>query len=256
MGRFDDLQMKVLYLIWEYAHKPGSVSSIWLYKLDEYFPPEYVSAIARKAIGVLVSKNLLDQYQDEHENHAVEITLDGINLIERMLDENASALSEFRFKHLGAAQWESVEEEVDEQNRPIENAPEPVRSPPLLLGSSSLGVNALGDVPASDRTVTLDHNGDPYKEAVAALDRLVGEFREDHRLDNELGAEKSALIGALEAGRKLLDDSTFNVRIGIQLIIEPIKLVIEKYGPNIVEGTVSGFAHAAMSAVLKLIGIG
>jgi hypothetical protein len=109
--------------------------------------------------------------------------------------------------------------------------------------------------PASDRTVSLDHNGDPYKDAVANLDKLIAEFKDDHRLDNELGAEKPALLDALEAGRKLLDDSTINIRIGIALIVEPIKIVIEKYKDKIIEGVVSGLAHGTLDLILSLLGI-
>lgn len=127
-----------------------------------------------------------------------------------------------------------------------------------LYGESTEGVlfSLDGNVqenslfPASDRTVTLNHNQPDYQETVAALDKVVEEFRNDHRLDNELGHEKGALLKALEGGRELLDDTVVNVRIGVALLVESLKRLVQKYD----QALVGVLATAALEAVMKLFG--
>ncbi|MBC7953586.1 MAG: hypothetical protein H7Z12_17435 [Rhodospirillaceae bacterium] len=84
-------------------------------------------------------------------------------------------------------------------------------------------------IPASDRMVTINHNQPEYVEAVGKLDEVIEEFRNDLRLDNELGHEKGALLKALEGGRELLNDTVINVRIGTALILEPLWRLVQKY---------------------------
>lgn len=107
-----------------------------------------------------------------------------------------------------------------------------------------------GQIPASDRTVTLNHNQPDYKEAVAALNKVTEEFSNDHRLDNELGHEKGALLKALEGGRELLSDTVMNVRIGVALIVEPLKRLALKYD----QALVGVLATKALDLVMKLFG--
>ena len=52
--------------------------------------------------------------------------------------------------------------------------------------------------------MSLNHNSRDYEITVEALENVIREFREDHRLDNELGREKTALLMALEGGREYL----------------------------------------------------
>lgn len=111
---------------------------------------------------------------------------------------------------------------------------------------------ASDEVPASDRIVTLNHNQPDYQEAVAALDKMVEAFRDDHRLDNELGHEKGALLKALEAGRELLNDTAVNVRIGTALLVEPLQRLVMKYEKELV----GALASTALTLVLKLFGLG
>ena len=115
-------------------------------------------------------------------------------------------------------------------------------------------------IPASDRVVALDHNSDDYRNAVAALEKVIQELRNDHRLDNELGKEKSALLKALDGGRELLDDTRLDVRVAIMCIVEPLQLIAgkfaEKYGEAVVAGSVVALATEAIKLVSKLIGIG
>lgn len=108
------------------------------------------------------------------------------------------------------------------------------------------------EVPASDRTVTLNHNQPDYQDAVGALDKVVEAFRDDHRLDNELGREKGALLKALEAGRELLNDTEVNVRIGTALLIEPLQRLVVKYEKELI----AALASAAIPLILKMFGVG
>jgi hypothetical protein len=121
-----------------------------------------------------------------------------------------------------------------------------------LFGAAGAAPLERESVPASDRTVTLNHNQSDYRESVAALDGVIEEFRKDQCLDNELGHEKGALLLALEGGRKLLNDTEVNVRIGVALILEPLKRLVEKYE----QALVGALASAAISLFLKLFEIG
>jgi hypothetical protein len=59
-------------------------------------------------------------------------------------------------------------------------------------------------IPESDRVVSLNHNSRDYGITVEALENVIREFREVHRLDNELGREQTALLMALEGGGEYL----------------------------------------------------
>lgn len=106
-------------------------------------------------------------------------------------------------------------------------------------------------LPASDRLVSLDHNSKSYSQAVEAFDLAIAEFRKDHRLDNQFGTEKSALMKALEGGRELLSDTKINLNVGILLLIEPLKLLAQRYEKEIV----GSLAVSAITAIMKLLGL-
>jgi len=108
----------------------------------------------------------------------------------------------------------------------------------------------LVTVPASDRIVPLDHNSSEYTEATRTLDKVIEEFRKDHRLDNELGPEKPALLKTLEAGRRLLDDTKIKADIAITLLVEPLKLVAKRYESELVGALAAG----AVTIILALLG--
>lgn len=104
-------------------------------------------------------------------------------------------------------------------------------------------------VPASDRYVELDHNSDPYKAAVAALDEARDAFKVDHSLDNELGPQKAALNKALEAGRTLLDDVRFKFQLAEAFLIIPLREIVVEYKQTIV-----GIAAAkALDLILEIV---
>ncbi|OEJ66566.1 hypothetical protein [Magnetovibrio blakemorei] len=130
-------------------------------------------------------------------------------------------------------------------------------------GSDFLLAYQSDAIPASDRTVSLDHNSSPYNETVAALDKAIEEFREDHRLDNDLSHEKGALLKALEGGRELLNDTEVNVRVATALLLEPLARIAEKFGDfvdenkaAIISGATAAAAQAAFELIKALLGLG
>jgi len=117
-------------------------------------------------------------------------------------------------------------------------------------------------VPASDRLVPLNHNSEPYKEAIEALDAAVSAFREDHSLSNEWGPEKNILLQSLEGGRQLLRETEVRAATVFATLITPLKVVRDKYQVAIVEGVVKATFEniiylfgKAVSSLLKLMGI-
>jgi len=104
-------------------------------------------------------------------------------------------------------------------------------------------------IPASDRRVNLDHNSDPYREAIAALDAALQTFKEDRLLENEWGPEKGALIQTIEAGRELLKQGEVQVATMFATIIAPLQVIREKYEHAIVAGLVTAGADQLVSSL-------
>lgn len=119
------------------------------------------------------------------------------------------------------------------------------------------GIDFIEDeIPASDRVVDLDHNSQDYREAITSLDAFTKEFQENHRIDNQLGREKSALVFSLKAGRELLKDTKVRVNAVLKLVVEPLKIIASRYERELAGGTAGALAAAAIKAILKLIGLG
>ena len=55
MSRFDDLQIEILYRIWENAYKPGSSYSFHFSELDKFFAPEQIFGAAQAALNGVVT---------------------------------------------------------------------------------------------------------------------------------------------------------------------------------------------------------
>jgi len=117
-------------------------------------------------------------------------------------------------------------------------------------------------IPASDRIVSRNDNAEAFEEASSTLDQVLKEFKEDHKLDNEFGQEKGALIKALEAGKELLTDSQAHVDALNALIVKPLQIIkdryekfIEKYEQAVVGVLMSEAIPAALKAIDFLIGL-
>ena len=113
-------------------------------------------------------------------------------------------------------------------------------------------ITEVEEIPASDRYVTIDHNQAKVAETISTLDRAIQEFKEDKMLDNELGQEKAALAGALEAGRKLLDDTNVWLGTAISTLIQPLKRIAAKYKEAAIQGGASAVINLALGHLLSL----
>lgn len=108
------------------------------------------------------------------------------------------------------------------------------------------------EVPASDRTVTLNHNQPDYQDALETLEKAIEEFDRDHSLDNELGPEKGALRKSLEAARGYLQLNEINLRIGIAMVVEPLRYLAKKYEMAITNAALGELFRLAADKVMAL----
>ncbi len=226
MARFDDLQIEILHALWEAAYQPGTSWYNTISELEANLPEYLKSPAARVAIQALYRKGYLD-----NNNGRFGITPEGITFIEQGSEDPESTVATL----------------AKQSERPDGGPP---------TGPS----NAV--IPASDRVVTLDHNGDPYREAIGALDFAVTAFREDHRLDNELGPEKSILLQTMELGQQSLKETQVRVATVFTTVINPLKIVLDRYKDSVAAGLITAgvdqlipLIERAIGSVLTLIGI-
>jgi hypothetical protein len=124
---------------------------------------------------------------------------------------------------------------------------------PTFLTFAEAQNSRVAAIPASDRVVPLNHNSDPYREAIRSLDAAVLAFREDH-LDNLWGPEKGALLTSIEAGRQLLDETEVRVATVFATVISPLKIIRDKYREAIIAGLVTAGVDHMISLVDNAIG--
>jgi len=67
--------------------------------------------------------------------------------------------------------------------------------------------------PASDRTVSLDHNSAQYQAAISALDDVIANVRGDNEYGDRDSEDKEQSLVALSAGRKLFDAGRVSVEM-------------------------------------------
>jgi hypothetical protein len=121
---------------------------------------------------------------------------------------------------------------------------------------------ATRTVPTSDRVVELNHNSDPYTEAIRALDAAVSAFRNDHCLENEWGSEKAVLLQSIEAGQRLLKESQVRVATIYTTVVSPLRIIVDRYKDAVAAGLITAgvdqiipIFERAVHSVLALIGI-
>ncbi len=108
-------------------------------------------------------------------------------------------------------------------------------------------------VPAADRFVTRADNANAFDDAAKSLDEVLKEFRDDHKLGNILGEEKTILIKTLEAGRDLLDNSTINVQMGFLLTVEPLKNFLHRHKDQITSGSIVALIGKAIDKLVEVL---
>lgn len=228
MSQFDDLKAAILYYVWKNSQRVGELVGFNLTQLEDFLPPECLSGMTRAAIHSLSENGFL-----EETSRAYFITEAGIRSIEYDLGHPDNIASE-------------------------------LQKAEILRDGISLGepVSSHRMVPGSDRVVRLDHNSDPYREAIAALDQALAEFRADRLLENEWGPEKGILLRTIEAGRELLEEGEARAATIFSTIIAPLQIVRDRYDHAIVAGLVTAGADQliasishAISSVLSLVGL-
>ena len=203
------------------------------------------STIVELAIGQLQEEQLCsvrieeiwDQHpftgQDiKHDQKYITLTPYGISTVEKWTDEF----------------YENVVQNV------FSKLPEPKK---MKRFSATSGVDEplATEIPASDRYVTINHNQEDVKKAIRTLDNAIQQFKEDKLLDNELGQEKAALVGALEAGRKLFDDTKIWVQTAIGILVQPLRRISAKYKEAAIQGGANAVITLALQEISKLLGL-
>ncbi len=106
-------------------------------------------------------------------------------------------------------------------------------------------------IPASNRTVTLDHNSQTYKEAVASLDTAIETVRGDNEYAVEEPEDHRQRLAELEAGKRLLDAPKIDVSAARETLVRCLKYLAEKF----VDHAIGLAAGAAITALLALLGV-
>jgi hypothetical protein len=89
------------------------------------------------------------------------------------------------------------------------------------------------DIPASDRTVSLDHNSPEQKQALEKLDELVAAVKETNDFPGN-PEEREQVIAELSAGRRLLEATKVRVS-AVQAALQPaLKWMLEKAGGAVI----------------------
>jgi len=97
-----------------------------------------------------------------------------------------------------------------------------------------LDIRAIGEgeVPASDRLVSLDHNSDEYHNINEQLAGLVGLVKENNQVGSS-AAERERILFSLEAAQKLWSSSELKliqIKIGVIMAIEDAGAALKKVG--------------------------
>jgi hypothetical protein len=205
MSQFDDLKSKIIFAIWIESQRPGSKSELSMSEIEQLLPTECLTGQTRAAIESLGGDGSLSRQGGAGKFYISET---GIRSIEYDITHPGNLLYDLNYaKQLGEAGFAAHD-----------------AAPP---------------VPAADRVVALDHNSDPYRAAVAALDEAVAAFKADHLLANEWGPEKSALITVIETGRALLNETSVRVATLYATVLNPLRIIRDRYSDAIAAGLVT-----------------
>lgn len=121
------------------------------------------------------------------------------------------------------------------------------------LNQKQKGPHKQSGIPASDRTVTLNHNQPDYQEAVAAFDAAAKAFDEEHCLDNELGPEKSIIRDSLQTAKKFLQLKEIDFRIGMTLIVENLRNIAARFAKAVAGAAVKKLFEVAADKIYEIL---
>ena len=110
--------------------------------------------------------------------------------------------------------------------------------------------DAQAEVPASDRTVRLDHNSRSYQDAIEAVDRLEELVRRANDYDD--AEDKDEKLAELSAGRRLLQSVRVRVAAVAHVLAAPIRALTTRFAT----GLVNQAAHDLWDKLTTLLGSG
>jgi hypothetical protein len=233
MSQFDDLKSRILYEIWLHAQKPGDETTFTIDALEnKILSSNCLSGMTRAAITSLKEEGYLGHSNETY----VEYGGREYNQDEYHISEAGIRATEYDATHPGNVVYEIAN--TGDRHGPAEAGP---------LGAPT--------VPAADRVVTLQHNSDPYKDAIEALDAAVAEFRKDHHFENDWGPEKTILLQSLEAGQNLLLQTQVQVATAYGTLVVSLQVIREKYDHAIVAGLITAAVDRVVPAVERAIGL-
>ncbi|MHC2462728.1 hypothetical protein [Bradyrhizobium embrapense] len=103
-------------------------------------------------------------------------------------------------------------------------------------------------VPASDRSVRVDHNSADYTRAAQALDELEEAVRASNTFDDP--EEKEQREAEVSAARRLIKA----VRVRLEPLAELLRPVLVQFGANLKDNLIKAAAAAASAALIALFG--
>jgi hypothetical protein len=104
------------------------------------------------------------------------------------------------------------------------------------------------DIPASDRTVTINHNSREYADADEAMAQLEKAIHEANDFDDP--AEKEQHEAQISAARRLIQSA----RVRVDLVVDLIKPTVVQYAMKVKDGIVANAANATVTALGVLLG--
>jgi hypothetical protein len=104
-------------------------------------------------------------------------------------------------------------------------------------------------VPASDRTVSLDHNKSEYAEAIQALEKVEQAIKEANDYDDQ--DDKDQRIAEISAGRRLLQATKASALAIYAVVRSPLSYLMKKFA----DVTIGDVAKAALALIGRLTGL-
>ena len=124
----------------------------------------------------------------------------------------------------------------------------------LMAGSHAMEriaeLEGHDNLPASDRTVALDHNSADYLEAIVSLDRLILIVRTSNIFLERDPADHERRLAELEAGRKLLESKLASVSTLRAVLLGTLAYLATKFA----DAPIGEAATAAWNALKALVG--
>jgi hypothetical protein len=104
-------------------------------------------------------------------------------------------------------------------------------------------------VPASDRSVTIDHNSPAYADAEAAMEKLEAAIHEANDFPDLL--EKEQREAEVSAARRLLSAAL----VRLEPLVALLRPILVEYGTKVKDGLIAHAATATVAALIALLGV-